>query len=229
MCCFSIFSASSAGAFIVGSGNIISEYRSISNFSKIDIKGAGELYVTQGDEESLKIEAEDNIITLIDSAVEDGTLHLGPKSYAFQSRKPIKYFLIVKNLQSIQSSGETKISAEGLKSNELNIELEGAKLLKLNNIDVKALIVKISGDTRVEASGKAFGQNISVSGSGTFDGKDLQGRQGIISLSGTATIKINTSEKLDIKIYGVGEVIYYGKPQITQTISGSGRITSGDV
>lgn len=48
-----------------GSGNIISEDRAVSEFNKVSVLGSGNLFIEQGDEESLTIEAKDNMFPLI--------------------------------------------------------------------------------------------------------------------------------------------------------------------
>jgi hypothetical protein len=49
------------GPIIEGSGHITTEARQVSNFSQVELLGIGELNVTQGDKETLRIEAEDNL------------------------------------------------------------------------------------------------------------------------------------------------------------------------
>ena len=63
-----------------GSGNVVSESRNVSGFTKIDLSGAGEVTIDQNGTEALTIEAEDNLMSKVTSEVGDGTLRLGEKS-----------------------------------------------------------------------------------------------------------------------------------------------------
>src|SRR3990170_5909134 len=55
--------------FVRGSGNVVTEERDVSDFHKIHLSGIGNLIITQGEEESLTIEADDNIMPLISADV----------------------------------------------------------------------------------------------------------------------------------------------------------------
>lgn len=217
---------------IVGSGNVISEEATdISNFDKIAITGEWELHITQGDQEALKVEAEDNIIPVLDATVSGGTLNLGLKPASIEITKPVKFFVTVKNLQGIQSEGKNIISNDGtLKADHLNLDIRGLGQTNLSDLDVKTLTVRMMGNTSATLSGKAVNQNIDITGiMGTsFDGKNLQGQQAQVHLMGLGSVIVNVSDKLDIDLNGSGKVTYYGKPQITQSSSGNGQIIQGD-
>ncbi|MCJ7666613.1 MAG: DUF2807 domain-containing protein, partial [Actinobacteria bacterium] len=60
-----VTAVSCIGEKIIGSGNVISEDRAVPGFSKISISGSGDLFIEQGDEESITITAEDNLIPLL--------------------------------------------------------------------------------------------------------------------------------------------------------------------
>jgi len=62
---------------VTGSGKVITESRSVSNFKNITFSGMGEMLITQDETESLTIEAEDNIVALIKTEVKDDTLTIG--------------------------------------------------------------------------------------------------------------------------------------------------------
>ena len=47
---------------VVGSGNVIEESRPVSGFRAVELAGPGELFIQQGQEESLRVEAEDMIV-----------------------------------------------------------------------------------------------------------------------------------------------------------------------
>ena len=63
-----------------GSGKVITEERDVSGFDRVHLTGSGVAEIIQGETESLVIEAEDNIMSSIESKVENGTLTLGQKA-----------------------------------------------------------------------------------------------------------------------------------------------------
>jgi len=54
---------------IHGSGNIIDENRDVNNFYGLSILGSGRVIMEQGTEESLRIEADDNLLPYLETEV----------------------------------------------------------------------------------------------------------------------------------------------------------------
>ncbi len=52
---------------IQGSGDVITESRDVSGFDSVSLTGIGRVIITQGDKESLTIEADDNLLEYITS------------------------------------------------------------------------------------------------------------------------------------------------------------------
>jgi hypothetical protein len=66
---------------------------------------------------------------------------------------------------------------------------------------------------------------VSISGSGTFDGSQLECRFGSVAVSGSGEAVVFVTEALEVDISGSGEVEYIGDPELSQSISGSGGVT----
>ena len=84
---------------VSGSGQVKSETRQVSGFTGIELSGNGEVTIEQGDTESLTIEADDNVLPVLTSEVEDSVLRLGTKPRTtVQTRSPIRYRVTLKDL-----------------------------------------------------------------------------------------------------------------------------------
>ena len=59
---------------VSGSGTIATETRAVGAFQSIDLQGTGNIYVTQGNESSLRVEAEDNLLPYLKTSVTNGVL-----------------------------------------------------------------------------------------------------------------------------------------------------------
>src|SRR5687767_3061958 len=142
-------SSSGSGDNVTGSGNLKTEERAVSGFDRVSIQGIGELQIEQSGEESLTIEAEDNLLPLLVSEVEGSRLKLGirPNS-SISATKPIIYRLQVKSLNGIDGSGSVTIDAVGLDADRLEVGLSGT---------VKSVL-----------AGTATAQVVTISGSGEF-------------------------------------------------------------
>ncbi|HEY9468078.1 MAG TPA: DUF2807 domain-containing protein [Propionibacteriaceae bacterium] len=103
-----------AGCTIIrGSGQVSSESRQVSGFTKVELSGSGELKIEQTGTESLTISAEDNVLPKISSEVSGRTLILGSKSNAkIIPTKPISYSLTVKDLTGLAVSGSGSVTCQ---------------------------------------------------------------------------------------------------------------------
>jgi hypothetical protein len=211
-----------------GSGDIKTEERDVSGFHKVYLEGIGNLIITQGDEESLVIEADDNIIPLIKTDVFGHRLTIGFKrGYNFIPISKIKYHLTVIDLDEISLSGAGDIDCDDFNTDQLEFDISGVGDIDFN-INAKRVETTSSGAGDITLSGKVDSQEIDISGVGKYDAEELESRECSISLSGAGSVTVNTSEELDISISGVGNVYYAGDPHITQDISGLGRVKSID-
>lgn len=190
---------------VSGSGQVASETRQVSGFTGIDLSGVGEVIIEQGESESLTIEADDNVLPVLTSEVEDAVLRLGRKPRTtVTTRNPIRFRVTLKDLNSIALSGSGSVSAE--------------------NLRVDALRVDVSGSGTTNLAGSADEERIAMSGSGRYDAAGLSSRSVEVDISGSGTAAVAVSEQLRVDISGSGTVTYSGDPRIDQSVSGSGRL-----
>lgn len=191
-----------------GSGVLITEQRDVSGFDRVSFEGFGTLIITHGSEESLTIEAEDNILPRIETKVRGGTLEIGFNTNRWQD--------IVRPTKSITYT-LTVIALDG-------IALSGAGSIEANGIDAERFDVTLSGAGSIEISGYAGTQEINVSGAGSYDSGELQSESIDVNISGAGSATVWATESLDVNISGVGNVSYYGDPQVREAISGLGNL-----
>lgn len=212
---------------ITGSGNVITKDIEVSDFNKISLSGMGNLIIQQGDEESLTIEAEDNIIGEIIAEVKDNTLDIRYKrtglfSWLINPTRDVDFNIKVKDIGGINISGSGTVTADKIKTDSLNITISGSGKVDLG-IQAKTLKSNVSGSGSFNLSGQVDSQELSISGSGKYRAKDLKSKKAVIGISGSGKAEINT-QALDVTISGSGDVFYLGDPKITQKISGSGKL-----
>lgn len=208
----------------IGSGNVISEDRSVSGFSKVLIKGSGNLYIEQGDEESITIEAEDNILPLIKTEVSGNTLTISLKSGTKITTKSMEFHLRVKNLDSISASGSANINCSGLSTENLYIKTSGSGDVDISNLIATNIDIDALGSGNYTLAGKTDNLKISSSGSSDFSAEDLDSKECTIKNTGSGNLLINVSDYLNGINSGSGNVSYVGNPTLDLTISGSGKL-----
>jgi predicted small secreted protein len=213
-----------------GSGNVITEPREVSHFNRVSMGGSGELTITQGDEESLSIEADDNLLRHIHSEVKDGILFLGMRGSNWSDRirptKPIKFSLILTEIAGLDLSGSGSIRASRITAQDLAIDISGSGDVTIGSLAAQKLDVGLSGSATCAVSGgKVSRQGIDISGSGEYRGAKLESQAVEAEISGSGHATVWVRDSLSVNISGSGEVDYFGTPgKITKEVSGSGSI-----
>lgn len=221
---------------IRGSGDIIVEDRDVSGFEKILVTGAGRVIITQGSEESLSIETDDNLMKYIESKVVGDTLEIGfTDDVVFSSgggRKALDpsegftFRVSVIDLNAIAVSGAADFEIKKLKTDQLDISLSGAGQVSVDDLNAEHLSVLVSGAGDIDLTGIVESQTIRLNGFGRYQAFDLESQEASITISGAGGADVWVMDKLDVTISGAGDVKYYGNPSVTPEISGLGRIQS---
>ncbi len=108
-----------------GSGNVTTQTKSIQGVNQVSLDGIGTVILQQGNQESLTIEAEDNIIPHIQSNVNGNKLSLSYDNNIPKPTKTVKFYLTVKDLSSITISGAVKVETNDFKTQSLVISTNG--------------------------------------------------------------------------------------------------------
>jgi hypothetical protein len=211
--------------FVRGSGNVISVARQESGFDRISVSGGMHLYLSQGDEEMLEIEAEDNILPYIESYVEDGLLVVRyERGRSFRTQYPVRVHAVMVEVREITGSGGSQIQTKNIESDALSIVLSGGGSGEFMSIETDHLTVNFSGGSRGTFSGRAAEQVVRVSGGGRYHAGEVESNTTLINLSGGAGGTVWVKKSLNATLSGGSILEYYGDPQVTEQLSGGSRI-----
>lgn len=230
-----------------GSGNLVREERDVHDFNEVELHQIGNLIITQGDEEKLVIEAEDNILPHIETTVSGGCLIIERQHLLFDwmhPTLPITFYLSVKVLNRVKLSGSGGIECDRLKSDRFRLEISGSGKTTFGELAADSLEINISGsgdgrfgnvsageiETRISGSGdltlagQVASQEIRISGAGKYDADELSSESARVDITGAGDARLRVARELRVSITGSGSVRYHGSPTVQQRISGSGRV-----
>jgi hypothetical protein len=190
---------------VSGSGKAVTDTRSVSGFSSVEMSGSGELQIEQTGTESLAISADDNLLQYLTSDVRDGQLRLGMKNGSFSTSTPVVYKLTVKNLNGIALSGSGSIIGKALATGSMKIEL--------------------SGSGEITTAGSTDHMEVVISGSGSVHGEAFRSKDARVEIDGSGSATVAASERLDVNINGSGNVEYIGDPMVRTSNHGSGTVS----
>jgi hypothetical protein len=231
---------------VFGSGRVVEEIFEVSDFSGVKLATFGDLVIEMGEEESLRVEAEKNLIKYFEVTVESGMLKIDNRGFVnLYPTKPVKFYLTAKELDTIVLSGSGNVQApdlegervsitisgsgdldvEGSQAGRQEITVSGSGDLRIDELEADELEVRVSGSGDVRVSGgEADEQRVSIYGAGDYRARDLASEEANVVITGSGSVDIRVSERLQAKITGSGDIGYVGSPDISRTITGSGDL-----
>ena len=208
---------------IWGNGDITKETRNVRSFDAIDVSSAFEIELTQSNEESLVIEADENIMDHIYTEVIGGTLKIYTKGN-IRKIHTMKAYISFKMINEIELSGACDIiGMNKMKFSDFTIDASGASEVELN-FTAQTVRLDLSGATDIYFTGYADMFEIDASGASEIKALDFEVKECIIDASGASTIKIFATENLEVEASGATTVRYKGRPSVDLDASGASSI-----
>jgi hypothetical protein len=218
---------SSTGS-VPGSGVVKTESREVAEFTSVSVAYPADVVIRQGTDQSVTVEAEDNLLPQLATRVSGGMLFI-ENSEQLQTRrvkptKPVRITLTVTDLHALDAYSAGSLKLNGLQTVSLQVSTSGAGSVSLSKLDVSSLSVDLSGAGSVEADGRAGTLNLDISGFGSFQGGDLAVQSASVDISGAGSATLWPKDELTANISGLGSVNYYGSPNVTRNVSGLGSV-----
>jgi len=207
-----------------GNGNIKTQNRNVSGFEGINVSGGFEVEISQGNNEGVRLEAEENLLDNIKTEVRNGVLHIY-NDKSLSTNKDMKAYITVKELRSVNISGGVKVTGNStFKADKFDLDMSGGSNVKLA-LNTKLLTAGMSGASKVELSGQADEVNMDMSGASKVEAADLVANRVKIGASGASKVKVYAKDALDINASGASTVYYKGSPTVNTDVSAAARVS----
>jgi len=179
-----------------GNGNVTTENRTINDaFTAIDASEGLDVYITQGDRESISVEADDNLHDIILTDIENGVLTIHTKNNIGRSSAK-KIHVTFKEITNITSSSGSRIKAtHRISANRLDVNTSSGSQIKLE-VDTDVLHCNTSSGSAIRVSGETIKLVSEASSGSSIKAADLIAESGIATASSGASITVNTSKDL---------------------------------
>ena len=212
---------------ITGEGSYSSKEYNLSPFSGVSVAGDADVFITKDSIQSVRIEAQGNVLNALNVAVRGNKLVIGEDN-CFRKISRMKVYISTPTFNEMIASGSIHVYSPDLfSSNVFKAVLSGTGEMNLN-LNVQELHASISGSGDIVANGTAVKQYLSSSGDGYFGCFGLIGDHVDIDVSGSATAEVHATQTLNIDVSGTAFIYYKGHPQITQKISGTATIVDAN-
>jgi len=188
---------------VEGSGVAKTEPREVGEFDKIHLNGSPNVNIVIGPERSISVTTDENLLEVIQTSVEDGTLVIGG-SEPFRTRLGVTVQITVPALTHVAVHGSGDVTVKQLDAEKFKAEIQG------------------SGD--ISVAGRAEELDVEIQGSGDVNLDELAAKRASVEVQGSGDSTIKVSDELTVHVAGSGDVKYIGEPKVTQTGDQSGNV-----
>ena len=228
---------------IRGEGPVVSNDVDIAEVQGIVLEIPATVHIKHGREQSIKIDAQQNIFENIVKTKDDELLKLYFDEDVSRS-EPIKVFMTIRSLNGIdiRGSGEvisdSEFSTEGnlyinvsgsgnviaeADAREVDLNISGSGDIKLKTT-CNELFSNISGSGDVLLNGRAGLAEFNTSGSGDIYTFGFEVATCKVKIVGSGDAEVNVTDQLTVSITGSGDLHYKGDPSLAINITGSGEV-----
>jgi hypothetical protein len=191
-----------------GSGIPATQARDVAAFTSVELAGSNNVVIRVGEKQSVVVKGDDNLLDRVTTAVQSGKLVIGNTSGSFSTRSPMRVEVAVPTLEALTLSGSGNFVVDGIHGPRLEVTLPGSGTLT--------------------GSGTTTQLDATVGGSGTMQLTRLVAKNVRAVVSGSGSIFVTATERLDASVSGSGAILYAGSPtDVTKSVTGSGAITGG--
>ena len=218
------------GKTIKGNGNLTTITRTTSDYDAIRLAGWMEFELVEGEEGTITIEGEENLLDYILTEVEgnglivktENNINLKPSG-----NKTIKITIPFRDIDKVSLSGSGDVTSNATivsKNFEAKVSGSGDVTLDVKSTNVQA---SITGSGDLTLTGQTTNLNASVTGSGDFHGGRLMADFTEAKVTGSGDVVVYAKEAIKARVTGSGDIEYKGSPsKVDKKVTGSGDISN---
>ncbi len=208
-----------------GDGDVITEERHVDqDFEQVRGSRGLDVYLTEGNENKIVVEADENLLDLIETTVSNGKLTITSSKNIGRAKAKKVHVTYVKLTNIEASSGSDVIGNSVIKSETLTLDSSSGADLEVE-VFAKDLYVETSSGADIEVTGKSSTLYANASSGSEIDAKKLEVTNCNAKASSGADITVTVNNKLNAKASSGGDVKYYGDPvSVSKKDSSSGSI-----
>lgn len=205
---------------VTGNGNVITRERKADNFTGIKVSSGIDVYLKQGNEMSITVEADENLHEYIITEVRNGILNVYTDANIREADRK-RVYVAMKEINSVSTTSAGDVIGETpVRSDRLELSASSAGDIKLE-VTSKELKINISSSGDMTLTGEADILEADLSSAGDLNAYDLKAREADISVSSAGDADINVTEKLTARSSSAGDINYMGNPKYIDSHSSS--------
>ncbi|WP_460560328.1 head GIN domain-containing protein [Ferruginibacter profundus] len=211
--------------YTTGSGNIVSEKRTVDDFTGISVSNAIEVEIKIGLVTEVRVEADDNIIKHIVTGVSDGELSIKLKGLHNFGDAHLKVYITTPDLQTITASSSADVKVLDIVKSNKKLRFKASSSADIDaEVDAPDVEAEASSSASVTLRGRTKNYTAEASSSGDIKSAELLCENADVNANSSGSAAVNASVSLNAKATSSGSIDYYGEAAVKETVNSSGSV-----
>lgn len=164
---------------VAGAGPVVHDVQELERFDALRVNSDARVLVRQGDRQAVEVHGEANVVALIKTRVENGSLVVEDARRFTSSAAEV--VVTMRRLSAIAASGSSAVVAEGLRGRALMLALGGSSVIKLSGAALDSLQAPLGGSSVLKASGVVRELTLETGDSAVAQAEQLQATSGTVT------------------------------------------------
>lgn len=210
---------------ISGNGNVIEESRDISGFTGVHVSTGIDVYLTQGNDFNVRVEADENLIEVILTELEGDMLVVKTDRVNIRNAKSKKVFVTLPELSQLKISSAGDCEGQtAFRCDDLRLSVSSAGDLSLD-VEARSINIDISSSGDARLTGSADELDVSLSSAGDLHAFDLIAGIVKVNVSSAGDARVHATDEISMNVSSAGNIYYKGNAEVVH----SRKSSAGDI
>ena len=205
---------------VEGHGKVVSRESKTDSFTGVKVSSGIDVYLKQGNNETVTVEADENLHEYILTEVRGGVLNVYSE-YNIRDAERKRVYVTIKEVNSLRTTSAGDIYGESpVNTDRLELSASSAGNIKLE-AHAKDINIDISSSGDITLTGETDRLRADLSSAGDLNAYDMKSREADISVSSAGDADVYASERITARASSAGDVNYKGDPKYVDAHSSS--------
>jgi hypothetical protein len=205
---------------------VITQKREAGRFTKLSVSSGIEVELRKGPE-SIRVEADDNLMELVETVVENGTLRIGVKDHSNLNDVHIKVFVTANEIEFIHASSASSVEVKDKLSSNGSIRLEASSAASITtDVEAPEVHADASSASEIKVSGRTRTFHANSSSASTIKAFELLSENTVVEASSGSSADVFASVSVEATASSGSDIDYKGAASLVKKEESSGGSVS---
>ena len=198
-------------------------------FNAVSVASGIRATVDVGPRRPVRVEADDDVLALLDVRVEGDELHVGFKpNTRWAGERRVRVTIQTPELRAVSASGGADVRATVTRGDDAAIAASGGSTVQVRGVDSARLHVAASGGSVLDVRGVADMLELQLSGGSRLHGRDLEVKDVDVQASGGSEADLRGDGRIRGNLSGGSQMHVRGKATARVNATGGSEVTVED-